>query len=796
MLTYPQFVTFVQAGVPRFATHWLNDEQDNAVLANPHPPTFIVAGPGSGKTTVLALRALKLILVDEMLPAGIIATTFTRKAAAELRSRILAWGYAALSMARSDQSLNTEKRAWLANIDINGIHVGTLDSLTEEFLAECRPPGAITPATVEGFFASAMMRRFGLFPHRRDQRPELDTFLRPLFGVSPGNSVPFPSKQGFCIGFADRVRHDEIDLNAFAATGTGRAVVREILTDYYNHLDASHYADFARLESLLLRFLQQDQLHRVTHGLRAVLVDEFQDTNYLQEQIYFELCRLTGASLTVVGDDDQSIFRFRGATVEIFANFEQRIITALGPHCQPHRVDLFQNYRSTPAIVRFCNRFAALDTSYQAARVPGKLALQASAPHANLPHPPVLGMFRTDCVTLANDMAHLLHSIFRGNGLLVNCADGQHLIARATDGDFGDAVLLSHSVQEFAKPRAGQPPRPRLPLHLRHLLESNFHVPVFNPRGRNLSDISSVQLLLGLALECVDPGGNIAQAIPNVPVIARNRMNAWRNAAITFAQSNPAPSGLQEFLQGWAARTLPATSSMPEWPSEWPLLQLIFTLLPWIPDLTMNPEGQVYLEAITRTIDAAAQFAPYGSRILNQGTVHDERSVRTAIREVFETVANGGVDVDEEIMPYVPRSFFPIMTIHQAKGLEFPFVIVDVGSDFRINNVQQRRFRAPDSPDQVHQIEDMVAPFCPVGLARSQRPALDRAWDDLRREYFVAFSRPENALLLVGLTWQLGAAPRIRSVATGDVRSGPRGLIFVPAAQWQANLPPGHVALI
>ena len=86
MLTYPEFVASVQAAIPRFNVHWLNAEQDQAVSAPQNPPTFIVAGPGAGKTTVLVLRVLKLILVDQIPPTGIIATTFTRKAAGELRS--------------------------------------------------------------------------------------------------------------------------------------------------------------------------------------------------------------------------------------------------------------------------------------------------------------------------------------------------------------------------------------------------------------------------------------------------------------------------------------------------------------------------------------------------------------------------------------------------------------------------------------------------------------------------------------------------------------------------------------
>ncbi len=574
-------------------------------------------------------------------------------------------------------------------------------------------------------------------------------------------------------------------------------MLSDCITDYLQYLSANHFADFAGLERLLHEALGQNRLNRLTDPLQAILVDEFQDTNYLQEQIYFELCNRSLASLTVVGDDDQSIFRFRGATVEIFASFDQRIVAALGPAWAPQRVDLVENYRSSSNIVAFSNRFVQLDPTYQPARVPGKQPLIASAPHAALAHPPVLGMFRANCPTLANDLTNLLHSIFRGNGFQVDCAQGEtYLIQRAHDGDFGDAVLLAQSVQEFARAQPGKAPRPRLPILMRNNLESIHHVPVFNPRGRNLFDINPVRLLLGLALLCIDGDGSILQTIQNMSPTARARILDWRAIADAFVQTNPAPHSLAQFIGNWQAQALPPNSSMQQWPSEWPLLELFFTLLTWIPELQLDPEGQVYLEALARTVAEAGQFASIGARILH-GTAYDQASVAQAIREVFENIASGNIEVDEEIMPYVPRNFFPIMTVHQAKGLEFPLVIVDVGSDFRGNYVAQRRMRFPETPDTLHIVEDLIAPYCPIGPARAQRPLLDRAWDDLRRLYFVASSRPENVLILAGLTSQMGPAPRVLSVATGDLRDGlPRALNFVPSAQWHSGLAPGFVALI
>ena len=786
MLSYQEFVQCVRS-IPRFQQHWLNEAQDAAVAAAVHPPTFIVAGPGTGKTTVLALRALKLALVDGIPPKGIVVTTFTRKAAAELRSRILAWGYATMEYARAN-SASAPRAQWLSNIDVNAVLVGTLDSIAEDFIAECRPPGGITPATIEGFLSTAIMRRHGLFPGGRLHNADLENLLSTFVPTYPGPR-PFKVKLRESLSFADRVRHDGIDLHAFAAQGPGHQVFSDIVSDYFQYIEANYFADFARLEHLLLQGLTSNSLQRITDSVHAVLVDEFQDTNWLQEQIYFELCRRTGASLTVVGDDDQSIFRFRGATVELFATFETRIVSELGLEWQPQRVDLTNNYRSSAQVVNLCNQFVQVDPSYHAARVPGKQPLISAAAHALNPQPPVLGMFRADCDSLATDLTQFMVEVFRGNGRVVQCQNGQHVIVRANQGDFGDAVLLSRSANEYS---SGDTPRPRLPLLIRNSL-GTLGVPVFNPRGRSLFEIESVRKLLGLALLCIDPQEAVLQSITNVSPTVRGRMQLWRSVGETFAQSNPVPGGLQQFLLGWRTRV---PGNMPQWPSEWPLLELFFTLVTWIPEFQLEPEGQVYLEAIARTIAEAGQFSTYGARILFGNSVHSSNSVRAAIREVFEMIANGDAEVDEEIMPYVPRNYFPIMTIHQAKGLEFPLVIVDVGSDFRTNNVQQRRFRYPESPDTIHQVEQIVAPFCPTGLARMQRPGIDRAWDDLRRLYFVAFSRPENVLLLVGLTSQMGNNPRVRSVATGDSRNGPRGMTFVPAASWHEGLPASCVALI
>jgi DNA helicase II / ATP-dependent DNA helicase PcrA len=789
MLSYHQFVLAVRASIARFANRWLNEEQDAAVANPPHPPTFIVAGPGTGKTTVLALRVLKLIFVDGMRPERIIATTFTRKAAGELRSRILSWGYSILLHLRAQFDDNPQLAPWLRSIDINAIKVGTLDSLSEEFLTDTRLPGTITPTAIEAFLASGMMLRYGLFTNGRYANQQLRGFLTSITPSQWGTgNVAWMTSMA--LSFADRVRHDSIDLQAFSALGPGQRILAETVIDYFAHLEQNHYADFGRLERLLLERILAGNLRRITDSLQAILVDEFQDTNYLQEQIYFSLVRASNASLTVVGDDDQSIFRFRGATVEIFSAFESRVASSLGADRTPQRVNLHRNYRSGHRIVGFCNSFVQLDPSYQAARVPGKLPLIPAASHADVSNSPVLGMFRSAIQTLATDLGTMLHAVFRGNGYDVVTPDSTYTIRRAPDGDFGDSVLLTHSAAEFTD---DDPTKPRLPFLLRSALESQYHVPVFNPRGRSLSQILSVQRLLGLALECIDPNGTIQQNSGAMSPTVIATLNLWRAAGQQYAASNPQPGGLPTFLANWQARTIGPGSGMRQWPPEWPLLELLFTLITWLPEFQVEPEGQVYLEAIARTISEAGQLGSFNSMIVS-GQFNDP-SVKHLVRGVFEPIANGLTEVDEEIMPYVPRSYFPIMTIHQAKGLEFPLVIVDIGSRWKRNHPAQAPLRFPVQGDGVHMIEDCVAPYCPVGNARTQRTQVQRAWDDLRRLYFVSYSRAQNVLLLVGLTTQVRLNP-VRSVATGDMPTAARGLEFVPREQWHSAMGPNTVALI
>ena len=112
-------------------------------------------------------------------------------------------------------------------------------------------------------------------------------------------------------------------------------------------------------------------------------------------------------------------------------------------------------------------------------------------------------------------------------------------------------------------------------------------------------------------------------------------------------------------------------------------------------------------------------------------------------------ISSGGVKVNETQYETLPEDRINVLSIHQSKGLEFPLVIVDVGSKFKTNNIKTQRLRFPKKIEDKETIEDSIRKYSTLG--ESERSEKDRLFDDLTRLYFVAFSRAESVLLLVGL---------------------------------------------
>ena len=785
MISYNEFEDIIVNILKRDISS--NIEQKKAILSEPDKSLFIVAGPGSGKTTVMVLKILKYIFVDDVDPSEILATTFTKKAADELYSRILGWGDKIKNYLEDiycdDSFESSMKIAKIERIDFNQILIGTTDSIAEELLRENKKPGENQSTIIEEFVANSAMIKI-LIKDERYLNKNLVEYLKELSGKS---KLEEPSKMSkILMEIKNRIFYDKIDFEEFyekTQENSGLRLALDCIKEYENTLKSRNTIDFAMLEYNFLEKLKNNELNLFLDEIKIVLIDEYQDTNLIQEDIYFTIAKSAlenNGNITVVGDDDQSLYRFRGATVDLFTNYEKRVKDRLGIDVE--EINLTTNYRSTENIIEHCNHFAELDDEYQKARVENKPKI--IAPDFDKDKMPILGMFRNNPEMLAKDLSRLIDKLvnkgeceikvlqildekyYRKVNGAINIANLQKIkqesikagkkekkITLKLDSDYGsasDIAILSYSPKEI------QYGNRSFLHHLRkNLKRLKKPIEMFNPRGIDLPDIDVVAIFCGLILECIDPEGSIQNSDKTIPNLAKRNMIRWRYSAKEYIKLNPEPHepiSLNDFVTRWQLRRpYPEVINGIEqkWPKTASLMELAYKLTTWIEDLQDDVEGIVYLEAITKSITQTGFFNDFHSNISFKSPYQERESVLEAIWNIFIPLSTGGVSIDESLLETLPDNRINVLSIHQSKGLEFPLVIVDVGSRFKTNDIRTQRLRFPKSLSDKKTIEDTIRQYSILG--ESDRSEKDRSFDDLTRLYFVAFSRAESVLLLVGL---------------------------------------------
>ncbi len=285
----------------------LNDAQREAVTA-PAGPVLVVAGAGSGKTRVLVHRIAWLIEVENVSPLGILAVTFTNKAAAEMRSRIEA----------------------LLGIPVDNMWVGTFHGLAHRLLRR-------------HWREAGLPQGFQILDSEDQQR----LIRRILKGLELDEASWVPREiQWFINNQKDEGRRP--DQLRDEGDGNRRQLIH-LYRVYQDSCERSGLVDFAEL---LLRAQElwlnhPELLDTYRRRFRHILVDEFQDTNAIQYEWLRLLAGDTGIPFAV-GDDDQSIYRWRGARTEHLNRFRQDFPGA-------RLVKLEQNYRSTGTILEAAN---------------------------------------------------------------------------------------------------------------------------------------------------------------------------------------------------------------------------------------------------------------------------------------------------------------------------------------------------------------------------------------------------------------------------------------------------------
>jgi DNA helicase-2/ATP-dependent DNA helicase PcrA len=306
----------------------LNPEQRQAVehgamASGPCPPLLVIAGAGSGKTNTLAHRVAHLI-VNGADPRRILLMTFSRRAASEMTKRV---ERIARKVMGDNAGVMTDALAW----------AGTFHGIGARLLRDYAEQIGLDPA-------------FTI--HDREDSADLINIIRHDLGFSKTESR-FPTK-GTCLSIYSRCVNAETAIEevlgrSFRWCAGWAAELKELFAAYVEAKQRQNVLDY---DDLLLYWAQMVSDPHLADDIGGrfdhVLVDEYQDTNRLQSSILLAL-KPGGRGLTVVGDDAQSIYSFRAATVRNILDFPDQFSPPA------NIITLDRNYRSTQTILAAAN---------------------------------------------------------------------------------------------------------------------------------------------------------------------------------------------------------------------------------------------------------------------------------------------------------------------------------------------------------------------------------------------------------------------------------------------------------
>lgn len=649
---------------PAILEHYpdLNEAQ-REVVGHVDGPLLAVAGPGSGKTYSIVLRALNLLLLERATAKEIVLCTFTEKAAFEMRDRL---------------SAAAQKVGYRG--DLSELRVSTIHGLCNQLLTRHRHRTELGNSyeTVDD-----LTQLLFIFEH-------FDEIIGPAVNdLYLGKwKTRWTAIEGVR-GYFDKITEELVDPSLLSAsTDTFNQGLARAYRAYEATLFANNRTDFAHLQSIVHNLLlHPEHCATITREIRYVMVDEYQDTNYVQEQLLLKLTEPT-SNLCVVGDEDQSLYRFRGATVRNILEFPSRFAK-----CPVVR--LTTNYRSHRAIVERYDRWmASADWSNQGG-VPFRFdkTIEADAKGGHPEYPAVISIWGQDARDEAERFAELVEFLKRS----------------AVIEDYSQVALLLHSVRED---HSGS---------YLAALEARS-IPTFCPRSRAFFENEEIRLMVACFAIILgwhgERRGEVAGAVAELA-------NYVDEGIVELAKAYTAPHPLGHLLQKWVGEiaSLGEGESLDLRPADY--FYRLLALAPFVKEV--------------KSENAARNLANF-SQLLNVFQSYYHYTVVTHQNREFlrfhffnsflRLLHDGGINEYEDPDRPFPKGHVQVMTIHQAKGLEFPVVVV--GSLSAQTSSQKK-------------IDRDLEPF--YHRPRFEPEKRITLFDRMRLHY-VAFSRPQKLLVL------------------------------------------------
>lgn len=293
-----------------------NDAQREAITTT-DGPLLIIAGPGTGKTYTLVQRIIYLIKEKDIKPEEIMVATFTEKAAKELVTRIT----------NELDKLNIP-------VNLNDMYVGTFHSICLRIIKEHLE---YTRIKKNYRMMEQFDQQYMIFQH-------INIFRSlPYFDKLFKNNIGAWKQSGKIASYINNFLEELVNPNEMLLDDDPQILaIANIMDEYQKILADENLIDFTSIQTEAYRLLEENSeiLKEIQSQIRYIMVDEYQDTNYIQEKIVFLLAG-EQKNICVVGDDDQGLYRFRGATIRNILEFPMHFKNG---ECR--RVDLTVNYRS------------------------------------------------------------------------------------------------------------------------------------------------------------------------------------------------------------------------------------------------------------------------------------------------------------------------------------------------------------------------------------------------------------------------------------------------------------------
>ena len=302
-------------------------ENQLKIITTTEQPLLVIAGPGAGKTKTLVDRVLYLIIEKKISASNIMIATFTEKAAKELITRI---------------SIEAQKQG--ITIDISDMCIGTLHSIFLDILEEYRGHTSLSKnyRVLDDF-----EKQYLIFQNteRFNKIENLSELTNSRYGWNFAKEIS---------SLVSRTSEENLDLEKLknCTKSVSLQVLAKLTKEYRNLLKEHNALDFSLIQTMMWELLNDEfVLNELREKIQYLMIDEYQDTNRIQEQILLKIASPKN-KICVVGDDDQALYRFRGATVENILRFAENFKNG---ECK--KIMLSDNFRSHKDIINFYNKY-------------------------------------------------------------------------------------------------------------------------------------------------------------------------------------------------------------------------------------------------------------------------------------------------------------------------------------------------------------------------------------------------------------------------------------------------------